>query len=69
VAQVSVLKVEGLTKCYAGLTAVDDIDLEVEDHEFLGIVGPNGAGKTTLFSLLAGQVPPTHGRWCSGVST
>jgi branched-chain amino acid transport system ATP-binding protein len=62
VAQVSVLKVEGLTKCYAGLTAVDDIDLEVEDHEYLGIVGPNGAGKTTLFSLLAGQVPPTHGR-------
>jgi branched-chain amino acid transport system ATP-binding protein len=41
---------------------VDHIDLEVEDHEFLGIVGPNGAGKTTLFSLLAGQIPPTTGR-------
>lgn len=58
----SLLKIEGLTKSFAGLTAVDGIDLEVADHEFLGIVGPNGAGKTTLFSLLAGQIPPTHGR-------
>jgi branched-chain amino acid transport system ATP-binding protein len=58
----SLLRIESLTKSFAGLTAVDSIDLEVEDHEFLGIVGPNGAGKTTLFSLLAGQIPPTTGR-------
>ncbi len=58
----SLLRIEGLTKSFAGLTAVDGIDVEVEDHEFLGIVGPNGAGKTTLFSLLAGQIPPTSGR-------
>lgn len=58
----SLLQIDTLTKSFAGLTAVDDICLEVEDHEFLGIVGPNGAGKTTLFSLLSGQIPPSHGR-------
>lgn len=58
----SLLRVEGLTKNFAGLTAVDDVSLELEDHEFLGIIGPNGAGKTTLFSLLSGQLPPSRGR-------
>ncbi|KQP63835.1 ABC transporter ATP-binding protein [Nocardioides sp. Leaf285] len=56
------LHVESLTKTFAGLTAVRDVDVDVTDGEFLGIVGPNGAGKTTLFSLLAGQLEPTRGR-------
>ena len=58
----SLLEVEGLTKKYAGLTAVDTVDVAVDDREFLGIIGPNGAGKTTLFSLLAGSQEPTSGR-------
>lgn len=58
----SLLKVEGLTKTYTGLTAVDSVDITVAEREFLGIIGPNGAGKTTLFSLLAGSQPPTAGR-------
>ena len=58
----SLLSIEGLTKRFAGLTAVDDIGIEVAEHEFLGIVGPNGAGKTTLFSLIAGEQRPTEGR-------
>jgi branched-chain amino acid transport system ATP-binding protein len=58
----SLLQVDGLTKNFAGLTAVNDVSLTVEDREFLGIIGPNGAGKTTLFSLLAGQLPPSSGR-------
>lgn len=63
----SLLKIEGLTKSFAGLKAVNDINLEVAEHEFLGIVGPNGAGKTTLFSLLSGQLTPTQGRvWFEG---
>lgn len=57
----SLLKIDGLTKNFAGLTAVDNISLTVEDNEFLGIIGPNGAGKTTLFSLLAGEIPPSSG--------
>jgi branched-chain amino acid transport system ATP-binding protein len=62
VEQVSLLQIEGLTKSFAGLTAVDEITLAVEDREFLGIVGPNGAGKTTLFSLLAGEISPSAGK-------
>jgi branched-chain amino acid transport system ATP-binding protein len=58
----SLLEVEGLTKKYTGLTAVDSVDVSVDDREFLGIIGPNGAGKTTLFSLLAGSQEPTSGR-------
>ncbi|MEQ4498754.1 ABC transporter ATP-binding protein [Nocardioides kribbensis] len=58
----TLLHVESLTKTFAGLTAVRDVDVDVTDGEFLGIVGPNGAGKTTLFSLLAGQLEPTRGR-------
>jgi len=58
----SLLEVEKLTKSFAGLKAVSDVDVTVADGEFLGIVGPNGAGKTTLFSLLAGQLPPSSGR-------
>jgi len=58
----SLLVVEGLTKSFAGLTAVSSVDIAVEDQEFLGIIGPNGAGKTTLFSLLSGQIAPTAGR-------
>jgi branched-chain amino acid transport system ATP-binding protein len=65
----SLLQVEGLTKSYTGLTAVDSVDISVEDREFLGIIGPNGAGKTTLFSLLAGSQPPTSGRIVSTSST
>lgn len=58
----SLLQVDGLNKQFAGLTAVDDVHLAVEDQEFFGIVGPNGAGKTTLFSLIAGETTPTEGR-------
>ena len=58
----SLLQIQELTKSFAGLTAVNQVDVSVGDHEFLGIIGPNGAGKTTLFSLLSGQIAPTRGR-------
>lgn len=58
----SLLVIEDLTKSFAGLTAVNSVDLAVEDKEFLGIIGPNGAGKTTFFSLLSGQIAPSRGR-------
>ena len=62
VAPMSLLQVESLSKAYAGLHAVENVSVQVEEREFLGIIGPNGAGKTTLFSLLAGEQPPTSGR-------
>ena len=61
------LRVEGLTRRFGGLTAVDAVDLEVAPGEILGVIGPNGAGKTTLFALIAGSLAPTSGRvWLEG---
>ena len=47
---------------FGGLTAVDRVDLEIEDRALIGIIGPNGAGKTTFFNALSGLVTPTSGR-------
>lgn len=57
----SLLKAEGVGKAYGGVIALKDINLEIRQHEFIGIVGPNGAGKTTLFDLLTGFQRPTSG--------
>jgi branched-chain amino acid transport system ATP-binding protein len=56
-----ILSIQGLTKRFGGLTAVNGVDFSVERGEILGIIGPNGAGKTTLFSLISGFLPPTSG--------
>lgn len=55
------LQLQGLTRRYGGLLAVDAISLEVAVGQIVGIVGPNGAGKTTLFNMIAGAVRPTAG--------
>ncbi len=56
------LVLQGLTKNFGGLRAVDHVDLEVKAGERRGIIGPNGAGKTTLFNLICGEFPPSDGR-------
>jgi branched-chain amino acid transport system ATP-binding protein len=56
------LRVEGLTKDFGGVRAVQDVSFRIEVGEKLAIIGPNGAGKTTLFNLLNGQLPATAGR-------
>jgi branched-chain amino acid transport system ATP-binding protein len=56
-----VLETRRVSKSYGGLRAVDGIDLQLHEHEILGVIGPNGAGKTTLFSVIAGSVRPTSG--------
>ena len=48
------LEVQGLTKSYGPLKALDDVSLAVSAGEFVGLLGPNGAGKTTLFQILSG---------------
>jgi len=53
---------EGLVKRYGALTAVDHLDLEVDEGEVYGILGPNGAGKTTFLRILFGLIRPDEGR-------
>ncbi len=55
------LRVEGLTKRFGGLVAVNDVSFAVPRGEVMSIVGPNGAGKTTLFNLIAGVLPLDRG--------
>ena len=55
----SLLSVRGLTRRFGGLTAVDDIDLDLAKGELVSIIGPNGAGKTTFFNCLTGLYQPT----------
>lgn len=57
----SVLETRTLTKAFGGLTAVDMVDLSVENGKITSIIGPNGAGKTTLFNLIAGVYLPSSG--------
>lgn len=55
------LKVESLTKDFAGLRALDDVTLAVEPGEILGLIGPNGSGKTTTINLITGLLRITSG--------
>jgi branched-chain amino acid transport system ATP-binding protein len=57
----SVLEIEGLTRRFGGLVAVDDLALRVEGGEILGLIGPNGSGKSTTLSLIMGLYRPTSG--------
>jgi ABC-2 type transport system ATP-binding protein len=58
---VAVIEVDGLTKRFAGLTAVDHVTFAVERGQVVGFLGPNGAGKTTTLRMLLGLVTPTSG--------
>jgi branched-chain amino acid transport system ATP-binding protein len=55
------LEVEGLTKQFRGLVAVDDVTFQVRKNTVHGLIGPNGAGKTTVFNMISGVLPATAG--------
>ena len=56
------IKVENLTKRFAGQTAIQDLNFEVGKGEIMGFLGPNGAGKSTTMRILSSFMPPTSGR-------
>ena len=56
------LEIEGLTKLFGGLTALNEVNMSLKAGEKVGLIGPNGAGKTTFFNLLSGALRPTKGR-------
>jgi branched-chain amino acid transport system ATP-binding protein len=58
----ALLTVEGVSKRFRGLKAVDDVSFEVPKGGIVALIGPNGAGKTTTFNLIAGIYTPDRGR-------
>ncbi|SHN53376.1 ABC transporter ATP-binding protein [Desulfitobacterium chlororespirans] len=58
----NLLTIENLTKCYGGLTAVDDVSFSIREGESIGLVGESGCGKSTLARLLSGLEAPSSGQ-------
>jgi ABC-type branched-subunit amino acid transport system ATPase component len=55
------LEVNGLTKNFGGLTAVNRFNMIIKPGDIVGLIGPNGAGKSTIFNLITGMIRPTAG--------
>jgi branched-chain amino acid transport system ATP-binding protein len=56
------LVIEGLSKSFGGVTAINDVSLRFDSGSLNAVIGPNGAGKTTLFNLITGDIKPDTGR-------
>lgn len=57
-----ILEINHLQKKFGGLIAVNDVNIEVQEGEIVGLIGANGAGKTTLFNMIAGFFKPSDGK-------
>ena len=58
----TLLAIQNVTMRFGGVTAVEDVSLEVGENQLLGFIGPNGAGKTTLMRIITGVLRPQQGR-------
>ena len=58
----TVIKLENISKKYGSFLALDNINLEVQNGEVIGLIGPNGAGKTTTLKLIAKLLRPNSGK-------
>ncbi len=56
-----ILEAKGITMCFGGLTAVNNVDFHIDKDEIVSLIGPNGAGKTTFFNAITGIYEPTAG--------
>jgi len=61
VASTDVVRLENVWVSYNGTPALEDINLRVDEHDFLGIIGPNGGGKSTLLKVILGLIRPQRG--------
>jgi ABC-type branched-subunit amino acid transport system ATPase component len=59
---VALLEVNGVSKHFGGISALDSVSINVDHGEVVGLVGPNGAGKTTLLQCISGLLPPDEGQ-------
>ena len=57
-----ILSVNGVTKQFGGLVAVNAMSFDVSNHEMVGVIGPNGSGKTTMMNMISGVFKPTEGQ-------
>lgn len=58
----NIIQVQGVSKIFGGLTAVNNVNLDIAEGSIYSIIGPNGAGKTTLFNCISGFYVPDHGK-------
>jgi ABC-2 type transport system ATP-binding protein len=58
----NIIETKGLTRRFGNFTAVNEVDLSLQESEIFGLLGPNGAGKTTLIKMLTTLLPPTSGQ-------
>ena len=56
-----ILEIEGITKSFGGLKAVNNCSFSVKKNSITGLIGPNGAGKTTMFNIISGLITPDEG--------
>ena len=61
-AEAPLLSLQGVSKYFGALAAVDNLSFDADEGEVLGVGGPNGAGKTTLFEVISGLSPATEGK-------
>ena len=65
----TIIEIQGLTKKYGDLVALNDLTLNIEEGEVFGFIGPNGAGKTTTMRILTTLLKPSSGKaWVAGES-
>jgi ABC-type nitrate/sulfonate/bicarbonate transport system ATPase subunit len=65
----SAIRITGVSQRFASIAALEDVDIELAEHERLGLVGPSGCGKSTLLSAVAGLLEPSLGAISIGGST
>jgi len=57
----TILELDGVSKRYGGIRALEDVSISLDEGEFIGLIGPNGAGKTTLINTIMGLTTPDEG--------